>query len=134
MSGQILTVNAGIYPGTAKAELLHVNQQAYLLKATRIFSGQASVAVQIERGNRGFYPWGLAAQVEFSGVPGTFDIEIAGSEDDRDASYVNLVKISAVNSSNIGRADLGVSLWPKFVRANVVTLTNDVLTTFLLTR
>ncbi len=134
MSGQILTVNAGLYPGTAKAELLHVNQQAYLLKATRILAGQASIAVQLERGNRGFYPWGAAFQVEFSGAPGTFDIEVAGSEDDRDVSYVNMVQINAVNANNVGRGALGVTNWPKFIRANVVTLTNDVAVTFLVTR
>lgn len=132
MAGTIIT--PGLWPGNTKAELLHVNQQAYLLRATRIVAGQASIAVQIERGNRGFYPWGLGIQVEFSGAPGTFDIELAGSEDDRDVSYVNMVQINAVNANNVGRGALGVTNWPKYVRANVVSLTNDVLVTFLVTR
>jgi hypothetical protein len=131
MAGQIIT--PGLYPGTAKAELLHVNQQAYLLKAQRVLANQASIAVQLERGNRAFYPWGAAIQAEFSGAPGAFEIDVEASEDDRDVSYVSIVTIVAVNANNVGRAAIGFT-WPKFIRAKVITLTNDVLTTVLVTR
>ena len=123
----------GFYPGPGQAQLLHVNQQAYLFQATRALAGKKSIAVELERGNRGFYPWGAAIQVEFSGAPGTFEIDIEASEDDKEATYVSIVTITAVNSSNAGRAAIGFT-WPKFVRANVVALTNDVLTTLLITR
>lgn len=126
-------IQAGLYPGPGQAKLLHVNQQGYLLQNTRILATQASVAVQLERGNRGFYPWGAAIQAEFSGAPGTFEIDIEASEDDRDASYVSIVTIVAVNANNVGRAAIGFT-WPKFIRAKVVTLTNDVRTTLLVTR
>lgn len=126
-------ITPGLYPGTAKAQLLHINQQAILLQRTRITAGQASIAVQLERVKSSFYPWGGAAQVEFSGAPGTFEIDIEASEDDREVSYVSIVTIVAVNSNNVGRCAFGYT-WPKFVRAKVVTLTNDVQTTLLVTR
>ena len=131
MAGQIIT--PGLYPGTAKAELLHVNQQGYLLKDTRIAIGQASVGVQLERGNRNFYQWGAAIQVEFSGAPGVFEIDVEASEDDRNVSYVSIATIVAVNAFNVGRAAIGFT-WPKFIRVKVVALANDVLTTALVTR
>ncbi len=131
MAGTIIT--PGFYPGTGKAELLHVNQQCFLFQRTRALAGQASVGVQLERGNRSFYPWGAAIQVEFSGAPGVFEIDVEASEDDRDVSYISIVTIVAVNANNVGRAAIGFT-WPKFIRAKVVALTNDVLTTVIVTR
>jgi hypothetical protein len=71
--------------------------------------------------------------VNFSGPPGVFEIDIEAAEQDIDAAYVSIVTIVAVNSSNFGRAAIGFT-WPKYVRGRVVTLTNDVSTTLLITR
>ncbi len=123
----------GLYPGAGQAKLLNMNQQAYLLQNTRILATQASVAVQLSRIPHAAYPFGAAIQAQFSGAPGTFEIDIEASEDDQDGTYVSIVTIVAVNSSNTGRASIGFT-YPKFIRARVVTLTNDVLTTLLVTR
>jgi hypothetical protein len=123
----------GLYPGAGQAKLLHMNQQAYLLQNTRITATQASVAVQLERTPHVSYFFGAAIQVLFSGAPGAFEIDVEASEDDQDATYISIVTIVAVNALNAGRASVGFT-YPKFIRARVVTLTNDVLTTLLVTR
>jgi len=126
-------IKPGLYPGAGQAKLLDTNQQCFLLQNTRITATQASVAVQLARVKGQAYPFGAAIQVLFSGAPGTFEIDIEASEDDQDATYVSIVTIVAVNSSNAGRASVGFT-YPKFIRARVITLTNDVLTTLWVTR
>ena len=126
-------IQPGFYEGPGKAKLLHVNQTCFLFQNTRVLANQSSVAIQLERENRGFYPWGAAIQVLFGGAPGAFEIDIESSEDDQDATYVSIVTIVAVNSRNAGRAAIGFT-WPKFIRATVITLTNDVPLTLWVTR
>lgn len=123
----------GFYPGAGQAKLLNMNQQCMLFDKTRALATQASVAVQMSRMPHAAYPWGAAAQVLFSGAPGTFEIDIEASEDDQEATYVSIVTIVAVNSLNAGRCSLGFT-YPKFIRAKVITLTNDVLTSLWVTR
>ncbi len=123
----------GLYPGSGQAKLLNANHQYFLIQNQRFTAGQASVAVQLERQKSNFYPFGAAVQIQFSGAPGTFEIDVEGAEDDVDAMYVSIVTIVAVNASNVGRASVG-STYPKFIRVRVVTLTNDVLSTVIVTR
>lgn len=133
MAYQQTMITPGLYPGSGQAKLLNANQQCLLLENTRILAGQASVAIQLERQKSNFYPWGAAIQCKFSAAPGVFEIDIEASETDEDGSYISIVTIVAVNSSNFGRAAIGFT-WPKFIRGKVITLTNDVNTTLLVTR
>jgi hypothetical protein len=122
----------GFYqPGQAR--MLNAGRQLFLWQNQRVLATQASVAVELERQKSNHYPWGAALQVNFSGPPGVFEIDIEAAEQDIDAAYVSIVTIVAVNSSNFGRAAIGFT-WPKYVRGRVVTLTNDVSTTLLITR
>jgi hypothetical protein len=123
----------GLYPGTGQAKLLNMNHQYFLLKEMRVLAGQASVAVQLSRMPRTPYPFGAAVQVQFSGAPGSFEVDIEGAEDDVDAMYVKLVGITTVNASNVGRGAVTTE-YPKFCRVKVVSLTNDVLITAIITR
>ncbi len=123
----------GFYPGTGQAKLLNMNHQFFLFQNHRALAGQASVAVQLARLPRVAYPFAAAFQVQFSGAPGTFEVDVEGAEDDVDTMYVKLQAITTVNAGNTGRA-AACSEYPKFCRFKVVTLTNDVTITGIVTR
>ncbi len=123
----------GLYPGQGQARLLNMNHQYFLFQNQRVTGGQASVAVQLSRMPRTAYPFAAAFQVNFSGAPGVFEVDVEGAEDDVDAYYVKLQAITAVNAGNTGRA-AACSEYPKFCRLKVVTLTNDVYITGIVTR
>jgi len=128
----------GFYPGSAKAQLLNPGS-TLIFNADRPGPGtpnKASLAVLLSRGPQaqGGYPYQFAVELSFSGNPGTFEVDIQGSETDTDASYVLLgTAITTVNSSNYARFE-GVNFYPRFVRAFVKTLGNDVSVTCLITR
>jgi len=127
------------YPGTAKATLLNANGQVLLFNNDRPGAGtpnKASIAVLLSRGQQaqGGFPFQFAVELSFNGAPGTFEVDIQGSETDTDGSYCLLgTAITAVNSSNYARFE-GVSFYPRFVRAFVKTLGNDVTVTAIITR
>lgn len=132
------------YPGSAKATLIYPNQQLYLFGSQagggeRTGAGtpnKASIAALLSRGQQaqGGFPFQFAIELTFSGAPGTFEVDIQGSETDTDASYCLLgTAITAVNSSNVARFE-GVNFYPRFVRVFVKTLGNDVNTTAVITR
>jgi hypothetical protein len=135
------------YAGTGKAQLLNANQQAYVMGSVsgtvntgeRTSAGTpnfATLAVLLARGQQaqGGFPFQFAVEISFSANPGTFEVDIQGSETDTDNSYCLLgTAITAVNSANYARFE-GVNYYPKFVRGFVKTLGNDVLTTILISR
>lgn len=123
----------GPYPGAGQANLLNANHQYFLFQNQRVLGGLASVAVQLSRLPFMCYPFGAAIQVEFSGAPGAFNIDVEGAEDDVASNYVQITTISTVNASNVGRASIGFT-YPKFVRVRVTSLANDVLATVIITR
>jgi len=121
-----------VYAGTSKATLLRDNQQVFLWQQDEtVTAGGAnavslSLAFQLERINRSFYPWGMSFEAWFSGAPGVFEIDIMGANLDIDTHYVQIGTITAVNSSNVGRFDMPSNTWPKYVAAYLKTLTNAV--------
>lgn len=121
------------YPGGGHAALLRTNQQAFLFNNESIAAGTASIAVQLERISHSSYPFGASFQLKFSGNPGVFEVDIQVADTNADSDYISVAQLSTVNSGFVTRFDL-TNLWPKFVRGNVVTLTNAVNTTLLVTR
>jgi hypothetical protein len=126
----------GPYVNGGLATLLRYNEQQYLWSPGQSLtagSGQtsASIAVQLERIARTFYPWGAAFEVGFSGAPGSFEVDIQFAEIDTNASFVTVGTITAVNASNVGRYDMPNTVFPKYVRGICKTLTNPV-TAYLL--
>jgi hypothetical protein len=130
------------FGGTGKASLLRDNQQKYLFQQETNVTGRASIALQLERINRSYYPWGVSFQVAFTNAagapadPGSFEIDIQTSDVDQDAQYCTInswVNDASLNASFVGRIELP-SFYAKFVRAFVKTLTNSVYITVLVTR
>jgi hypothetical protein len=122
------------YPGTGQAQLLYENRQAFLFQNETVTNGTASVAYQLRRERGAFYPWGISLEVSFSGNPGTFEVDIETSDVDADAHFVTINTITGgLNTSYVGRLELP-SFWAKYVRAQVVSITNTVAVTILLTR
>lgn len=124
------------YGGKGSAYLLSENQQLVLWQGETIAAAAAtssSRAAQLNRTRGNFYPWGFAVEVAFGGAPGVFGIDVQVAETDQDANYITIGTISAVNASNVGRLDV-TTIWAKFVRARVTTLTNAVSITAVLTR
>ena len=123
------------YAGNGRAQLLRNNQQGFLFQNENATAGEISLAFQLERINRSSYPWGVGFDVQFSGAPGAFEIDIVGAQDDvgnpNPGQYVTLGTITAVNSSNCGRWDMPSNMWPKFVAAILKTLTNSAVNTTL---
>jgi hypothetical protein len=123
------------YGGIGKAALLRENEQRFLFQNELVAVGTLSIAYELARINRSFYPWGLSAEVSFSGNPGAFEIDIMGANNDSAANYISLGTITAVNGTLIGRWDMPSNLFPKYVAAFVKTLANaTVLTTLQVTR
>jgi hypothetical protein len=128
-------INPGQYPGSGQASLLRCNEQQVLWNSQSLVAGTTtSIAVQLERLKSSFYPWGAAFEVSFAGAPGSFEIDIQFAEVDKDANYVTVGTITAVNSSNVGRYDMPNTVYPKFVRGFCKTLTNPVTASLLVTR
>lgn len=130
----------GVYPGNGLASLLRANEQQYLFQQQRILTGQASIAVQLERiKSPHFYPTGCSLQIWFTdanGVaadPGTFDIELQASDVDIDGLYANMTGLTALNATFAGRIESPWS-YAKYVRALAKTVTNAVYSNVLITR
>lgn len=128
------------YAGPGQAKLLRDNQQIFLFQQETNVVGRASIAVQLERINRSFYPWGASAQIYFTdgsgnpSNPGSFELDIMTSDIDQDAMYcVENAYTGTLNANFVGRVEL-TAFWAKYIRAYVKTLTNGVYTSVLLTR
>lgn len=129
----------GLYPGDGKASLLRSNEQQYLFQQQLIVSGQASIAVQLERVTKSFYPFGASVQIWFTNAsqvaadPGTFEIDVQTSDLDVGNLYANLNGITAVNATYAGRIELPW-LYAKYLRVLAKTITNAVYSNVLVTR
>jgi hypothetical protein len=117
------------YPGNNLAKLLYENRQAFLFLAELVVAGEASHAYELRRERGASYPWGCSFQLSFSADPGAFEINIQVADTDVDTNYVTVATIDTAP----GRFDM-TNLWPKFVRAQVGSITNAVNVTLLVTR
>lgn len=116
-----------------QATLLRTNQQKFLLNNETVAAGGASIAVQLDRISNSFYPWGFSVQVKFGAAPGAFEIDVQVADTDNNTDYISVAQIQSANASNVGRVDV-TTFFPRFVRVIVVTLTNAVGVTALITR
>lgn len=125
-------VNPGIYPGAGLASLLRANEQQLLFSFAQglIAAGNASIAVQLERIKSAFYPFGASYHIWFtnsSGAPanpGAFELDIQNSDIDTDGMYVTMNAItSGLNSNYATRLELP-SMWTRFTRGKLVSITN----------
>jgi hypothetical protein len=140
----------GIYPGGGQASLLRANEQTYLFQQTLLTAGQsaasngsnpsASIAVQLERIKTSSYPNGVSVSIWFtnsssaSSAPGAFEVDIQTADLDLDSQYVSLSKVTTgLNANNVTRVEL-TAFWAKFLRLNVITLTNPVYLNALVSR
>lgn len=121
------------YAGSGQAKLIRYNEQQYFWNGETITSG-LSAAWELSRTTGTYYPWGFAVEVQFSGAPGAFEVDVMGSESDTQGSYVKLGSITTVNASNYGRFDNVTSFYPKFVALSMASLANGVTVTAKLTR
>jgi hypothetical protein len=130
------------YGGKGQATLLRENQQGFLFLHETNVAGKASVAFQLERVPRSYYPWGASFQAFFTDAsgnpadPGTFEIDIQTSDIDDDGQYVTLTgnSMSVASTTFVARLEL-TAFYAKFVRAFVKSLTNaSVFVTVLVTR
>lgn len=125
---------------SARATLLRTNQQVWLFQQEQGAAGRASIAVQLERINRSSYPWGASFAIYFTDAsgkpadPGSFEIDIQSSDIDTDAQFCTISTFSgSLNANFAGRLEL-TSLYARYVRAVVKSLTNSVYTSVLVTR
>ena len=120
--------------GSAGPNLLHENQQEYLLQNEEVVAGDASVPVQLRRVKGLTYPFGFSVQVAFDDDPGTFQVDVQDADLDEDDMYVTVSSLSGnLNDSFVGRVELPI-VWTKYTRVRVVTLTNPVAITALISR
>ena len=132
-------ITPGVYPGSGQAALLRANEQQYLFRQQLIATGQASIAVQLERIKSAFYPFGASLQIWFTDVngaaadPGTFEVDAQTSDLDIDAMFANTTGLTALNTSFAGRIELPL-LYAKYLRVLAETVTNAVYSNVLVTR
>jgi hypothetical protein len=122
------------YPGNALATLLRNNQQAYFWNNETVSVGTLSVAFELERINRSFYPWGVSIEAIFSGAPGAFEIDLYGANNDKLTNYNFIGNITVVNAYNVGRYDMASNVWPKYVAGYLKSLANAVNLTLQVTK
>ena len=122
------------YTTSGQAKLLRDNTQGICWANESVTAPQLSVAFLLERINRSYYPWGLSFEVQFSGAPGTFEIDLMGANTDAVGNYIQIGNITTVNGSNVGRWDMPSNIWPKYVAGYVKTLTNAVNVTLTVTK
>jgi len=145
----------GIYPGGGQASLLRANESVCLFQAQLFAVGGgtsvntqangsnpfASIAVQLERIKSSFYANGVSLQCAFTNSlgaalsPGTFEIDLQTSDFDNDISFVTLSgsTLAALNPSDVGRIE-NSTLWAKYIRAYVKTITTPAYLTVFATR
>ena len=129
------------YPGSGQAQLLRSNHQIALFGdggtvGELVAAGTLSQAVQLERINRTFYPFGASFQLTFGGNPGVFEVDIMTSDIDEQIYYCtinSLTSTAQLNSNYSGRVELP-NFWAKYVAVYVKTLTNPVTVAALVTR
>lgn len=130
------------YAGAGQAAGLGVNRQAFLWNVetppASTYPGSLSAAFQVARLDNAFYPWGMSFEVTFAGNPGAFEIDILGANDDAPQNYAYLGMINAVNlyvpGYYVGRWDMPVQMWPRYIAAYLKTLTIAVPVTLKATR
>ena len=122
------------YSGTAQAQLLYENRQVFLFENETVAAGTSSIAYQLRRERGAFYPWGISLEFWFSADPGAFEIDLQDADTDQDSHYVTVNAITTgLNASYVTRIELP-SFYAKYVRVKLVTLTNAVNLSVLLTR
>lgn len=125
------------YPGNDLAKLMYENEQRFLWQQEALAVGAISKAYQLRRERGAHYPFGFSVQLACSATPGTFEIDILGSDIDQLGAYVPIGTIMAVNgvgSTFVARAEFPQA-WVKYVAAYARTWPNTaVLVDLLLTR
>lgn len=72
------------------------------------------------------FPNVFSVEIEFSGDPGAFQIDVETADEDADKYYVSKGSLtSGLNGSFVGRIEV-VSSVAKFARLNAVLITNNV--------
>jgi hypothetical protein len=123
------------YRGAGQATLLRENMQAYLWQNEPVAVGELSVAFELARINRSYYPWGLSFELVFSAAPGSFEVDLVGANNDVAGNYIQLATTDTVNGAFVARWDMPSNLWMKYVAAFMKTPPSaGVLTTLLATR
>lgn len=126
------------YAGVNQAILLRENRQMFAWQNDAIPAGgtppiSLSQAFQLERVRSVSYPWGFSVEVQFSGNPGVFEVDVMVADTDNPANYIQWTNITVVNSFNVGRVDI-LNSWAKYVALYMRTLGNSVLVTGQITR
>lgn len=111
------------YAGDGQSNLLRETQQGFFWESESVNVGELSAALQLSRMTSMYYPWGFAIEVRFSGDPGTFEIDVMGSETDSAETFVQIGSITTANVTFVARFDT-VSLYPRFIALYVKSLTN----------
>jgi len=120
------------YPGNGLATPVAYTKQGLFwiseIVPVAAAQGSLSTAFMLQRVDSAFYPWGFAVEVQFSGAPGSFELDIMGAETENGyptpGNYVKIGSITAVNASNVGRFET-TSLYPKYVALYLASIANS---------
>jgi hypothetical protein len=128
------------YPGNGLAAPLAYTKQGIFWAGETVgttFPQSLSTAFQLQRVDGNYYPWGFAVEVQFTGNPGTTEVDIMGAETDSSGNYLKIGSIStftaSVTGQYVGRFET-VSLYPRYVALNMTTLGNSVPVTAKISR
>ena len=125
------------YQGINQATLLRENRQVLVWNNETVpasaVNGSLSQAFQLERVRSVSYPWGFSVEIEFSGNPGAFEVDVMVADTDNPTHYIQFTNITQVNSSFVGRADVQ-NCFAKYVALYLNTLGNSVNITGQITR
>lgn len=125
------------YAGIGQAKLLRENSQVFLWQNDIVPAGDAvgslSLAVQLERVRSVHYPWGFSVEVDFSGNPGAFEVDVMVADTDNPKYFIPWTNITQVNAFNVGRVDV-LNSWAKYVALYMTTLGNAVSVSGQITR
>jgi hypothetical protein len=124
------------YPGSNQAKLEYENKQLFAFQAEAVAVGEYSRSHQLRRERGNSYPNGFSVELNFSGTPGVFEIDVMTADQDVLTSYVPTGVINNVNSITgyTARGEYPLA-YAKYVLLYVRTWPNtSVLVTGLITR
>lgn len=124
-----------LYSANSPAIALYSGDTGYAWSSENPAVGSSSQQFALPRAPWASVPLPLSVEIVFAGAPGAFEIDAQTADTDADANYVKETNgaITAVSANNVARLELPSTV-ARFLRLNLVSLTNPVAITARVTR
>ena len=124
-----------LYSANSPAIALYSGDTGYAWNGETPAVGSSSQQFALPRAPWAAVPQALSVEIVFAGAPGAFEVDAQTADTDADANYVKETNgaITVVSANNVARLELPSTV-ARFLRLNLVSLTNNVAITARVTR